>query len=44
MALETDYTAKETTELFVNLDLFYDRVAQAIIAGYQKETGSLACA
>lgn len=44
MALETDYTTKEATELFLNLDLFYDRVAQAVIAGYQKEASSLACA
>lgn len=44
MALETNYTTKETTELFMNLDLFYDRVAQAIIAGYQDETKTLACA
>lgn len=44
MALETDYTMKETTELFMNLDLFYDRVAQAVIAGYQHETKALAYA
>jgi hypothetical protein len=44
MALETDYTMKEATELFLNLGIFYDRVAQAIITGYQDETKTLACA
>lgn len=44
MGIEADYTMKEVAELFLNIDLFYDRVAQAIISGYQEEAKVLACA
>ncbi len=42
MDLEASYTQKEITDLFLNVGLFFDRMVQAVISGYEESTASRA--